>query len=97
MLLDDVIIENVFLEKIVKNREYNELIQIHYERLHKEMKDDKLRRKRDSLKDCNALWILDKYEIAKVKDFKKLIFAKISSVITVKKLNRLQGWGNLFR
>lgn len=93
MLLDDVIIENVFLEKIVKNREYNELIQIHYERLHKEMKDDKLRRKRDSLKDCNALWILDKYEIAKVKDFKKTNLCKDKFCNNCKKVKQASRMG----
>lgn len=76
MILNDIKIEKLFLEKIVKNRQYNELIESHYERLHKEMKDGKLKRKQENLKDCNALWILDKYELAKVKDFQKTNLCK---------------------
>ncbi|MGR5874643.1 protein rep [Bacillus pacificus] len=71
MLIDDMKIEKTFLEKIVKNQEYNEMIIKHYEKLNKEMKDDKLKRKRERVQDCNALWILDRYDGAKVKDFQK--------------------------
>ncbi|MFB9757545.1 protein rep [Ectobacillus funiculus] len=69
-------IERQFLEKIVKNREYNEIFQAYYEKLHGETKDDKLERKRDHLKDCNALWFIDRYEIARVKDFQKTNLCK---------------------
>jgi len=76
LLLDDVKIEKQFLEKIIKNRQYNEIIESYYEKLHKEVKDDKLKRKQDNLKDCNAMWFIDKYEEAKVKDFKKTNLCK---------------------
>lgn len=76
MLLDDVIVVKDFLEKVVKNREYNDLIAVHYGKLYREMKDEKLLRKRDRLESCNAYWLLDKYEIAKVKDFQKTNLCK---------------------
>lgn len=67
----DIQIEKLFLEKIVKNRQYNEILETYYSRLHREQKDEKLLRKKDKLKDCNALWFIDRYDVAKVKDFQK--------------------------
>lgn len=76
VLLDDVTIAADFLKKIVKNRDYNELIESHYRKLYKEVKDDKLQRKRERMENCNAYWLLDKYENAKVKDFQKTNLCK---------------------
>lgn len=93
MILSDIKVEKLFLEKIVKNRQYNELVESYYEKLHREMKDDKLNRKRENLKDCNALWILDKYESAKVKDFQKTNLCKDKFCNNCKKVKQAARMG----
>ncbi len=82
-------IEKLFLEKIVKNRQYNEIIETYYGRLHKEQKDEKLLRNRDKLKDCNALWFLDRYDVAKVKDFQKTNLCKDKFCNNCKKVKQV--------
>lgn len=76
MDLKNISIGKDHLEQIVKNREYNEIIQEYYFRLLKETKEDKLKNKIDNITDCNSLWILDHYREAKIKDFKKTNLCK---------------------
>ncbi|GAB1799070.1 protein rep [Priestia megaterium] len=72
----DITVSKDHLQNIVKNNDYNKLILYHYDRLFKETKEDKLHRKRESMADCNSFWVLDQYEQAKVKDFKKTNLCK---------------------
>lgn len=76
MNIKDIAIEKKFLEKIAVNNQYNEIIQDYYSRLMKETKDRKILNKIESIKDCNRIWILDRYDKAKVKDFKKTNLCK---------------------
>ncbi|ECO1677970.1 hypothetical protein XO47_15190 [Listeria monocytogenes] len=71
MELQDIKIEREHLKSIIKNQDYNGIIQDHYFKLQKETKDEKLTNKIEKLSDCNAVWILDRYDKAKIKDFKK--------------------------
>lgn len=72
----DLIIEKDYLKKIVKNIEYNEIIGNYYSRLYYESNDEKFGNKRFNLLDCNSIWVLDKYEKSKIKDFQKTNLCK---------------------
>lgn len=62
-----------YLEKLLKNQRFNELIGSYYEQyiLESDFDSDVLERKLQRLKDCNSFWILDVYKKLRVKDFKK--------------------------
>lgn len=76
MDLKNLEIDKDHLKKVINNIEFNKHIEGHYYRLFKEVKDDILQNKMERLKHCNDFWILDKYEISKVKDFKKTNLCK---------------------
>ena len=61
------------LEKLLRNKRFNELIGSYYERyiLESDFDSSVLERKLQRLKDCNSFWILDVYKKLRVKDFKK--------------------------
>lgn len=69
-------IDKGHLKKVIKNIEFNEHIGKYYFRLFAETKEETIRNKLDRLTQCNDFWVLDKYEIAKVKDFKKTNLCK---------------------
>lgn len=69
--LSDITVPKDRIESVVKNNDYNRLTMAHYDRLFKEKHEDKLIKKKMRMKECNSFWQLDKYEIAKIKDYKK--------------------------
>jgi hypothetical protein len=71
--LDKIRVDKEFINKIVKNVEYNEVIVKYYSRMIKEYPEMKelLLGKRDRLYDCNRFWLLDVYKLQKVKDYKR--------------------------
>lgn len=76
MDLKNLEIDKDHLKKVIKNIEFNEHIGKHYFRLFSETKEEGIQNKLERLNHCNNFWILDKYEIAKVKDFKKTNLCK---------------------
>lgn len=72
-------IDKKHLKSVVENRTFNTGIAKYYTRLSEEFKHDvgfKFLNKRNVLLDCNAMWLIDKYELQKVKDFKKTNLCK---------------------
>lgn len=76
LALSRLLIDKEFLKKIIKNLEYNKSIMRYYQRYYEKSKHDVILKKIDRMKDCNKIWQLDKYEIQKVKVFKKTSLCK---------------------
>ncbi len=74
-LLKDIQITNDFLNDVIRNNEYNEIIIDYYHRLQKE-DNLSLGNKIKSIEECNQFWLLDKYENQKIKDFKRTNLCK---------------------
>lgn len=74
-ILKDIQITNDFISDVIKNNSYNEKIINYYHRLQKE-DEISMSNKIKSIEECNQIWILDKYEEQKVKDFKKTNLCK---------------------
>ena len=68
--LHKIQIDNDFIEGVIQNNEYNDKIIDYYIRLQNDL-DKSLGSNIEALTHCNKIWQLDKYEIQKIKDFKK--------------------------
>jgi len=71
-------IPNDYIEKIIKNIDHNKLIELYYSFLIKDSPDLEftLTNKVERLSACNRYWLIDRYDINKVKDFKKTNLCK---------------------
>ena len=74
-LLKDIQVTNDFIKDVINNNGYNSIILDYYKRLEEEEHID-LTNKINSIDDCNSIWTLDKYELQKIKDFKKTNLCK---------------------
>lgn len=96
--LSSMFISKVFVEKIVDNIVYNNTIYDYYYKLASKVNTKKeffsLINKADRLKDCNALWYLDKYRHARVKDFKKTNLCRDRFCANCKKVRQAQRINN---
>lgn len=93
MELRDVTIEKKFLKQIVANNEWNEIIQVYYRRFAKEVGNKKLLNNAERLEDCNKWWLIDRYDIGKVKDFKKTNLCKDKFCNNCKKVKQASRMG----
>ena len=72
MNLKNISIGNNYLEKVQKNIGFNLVILGYLNKILEEVCNmNSVKKRIERMKDCNKFWILDKYEIAKVKDFKR--------------------------
>lgn len=73
--IDSAIVPKELLQSIVNNIEYNKVIIDYYSRFQEEcgvaFSSDTLKRNTDRLDNCNRFWQLDKYQVQKIKDFRK--------------------------
>lgn len=73
--LADAEVSKELLEDVVTNIKYNQTIIDYYEKFSNDssvaFSSSLLERKKERLNTCNKLWQLDKYEIQKIKDFRK--------------------------
>lgn len=76
MNIDNIKISNDYISKIIKNIEHNRIIISYYNRLHCETDMDSIVRKIERLDNCNKFWSMDKYELQKIKDYKKTNLCK---------------------
>ena len=74
-LLKDIQVTHDFIKDVINNNGYNSIILDYYKRLEEEEHID-LTNKINSIDDCNSIWTLDKYELQKIKDFKKTNLCK---------------------
>lgn len=75
MSIDSAIVPVELLQNVVDNITYNKVIIEYYTRMQKEcilaFKSDTLKKIVGRIDYCNKFWQIDKYEVQKVKDFKK--------------------------
>lgn len=93
MNFKDIEVKKTHIKRVVKNIEYNSIIYNHYRQLASEVDDiqsDKVLNKAERLEDCNSFWILDQYEKAKIKDFKKTNLCKDKFCNNCKKVKQAQ-------
>lgn len=73
--LKNALVDKSVISDVVNNIKNNYIIQGYYTRFSKEnsvaFPNDMLVKKLDRISFCNKFWALDKYDLAKVKDFKK--------------------------
>nr|WP_242475782.1 protein rep [Bacillus cereus group sp. N6] len=91
--MKDITVKKELFDSVIKNIEYNRIMIYHYGKLHEETKEEKMFHKKDRMQDCNSLWILDKYEQAKVMDFKKTNLCKDKFCSNCKKLKQASRMG----
>ncbi|MDI6680311.1 protein rep [Bacillus wiedmannii] len=74
MQFKDIEVTKDHMKKVVKNIEYNSVIYDYYQRLLMNVDDikvEKVLKQAKRLEDCNRFWLLDRYDKARIKDFKK--------------------------
>jgi len=89
--VEDITVPKEMLKSIEKNREYNKQIAKYYSRLISETDGSNkktLSNNLESLKDCNRLFFLDQYSLAKLKDFKKTNLCKDKFCSNCKKVKQ---------
>lgn len=70
--LQNISMGSDYLEKVTKNIEHNQIILgFLNQKLEGACYRPKVKKRIDRIKDCNKYWVLDKYELAKIKDFKR--------------------------
>ena len=72
-IIQNALVEKDMIQNVIDNIEYNKTILFYYEKYALEMHDDyksTLINRRTSLELCNKFWVLDKYEMQKIKDLK---------------------------
>lgn len=84
------LIRHDFVEKIVRNREYNETIIKYYMRLFKETKNVKYQNIAFNIDYCNKLWLFDFYKQSKVKSFLKTSLCHNKFCTNCKKIKQAQ-------
>jgi hypothetical protein len=92
-VLDRLTVPLDFLQKIYKNNEHNEPIIKHYKRLQRETKLDTLFNKIQSMSTCNTSIEIDKYEAAKVKDYKRTNLCRDKFCANCKKVTQAARMG----
>lgn len=91
MKLEDIKVPKEMLKNIGKNREFNKQIVKYYSRLISETDGSSkktLSNNLESLEDCNRLFFLDQYSLAKIKDFKKTNLCKDKFCSNCKKVKQ---------
>lgn len=87
--LQNVIVPKELLSRVIENIENNKLIVNYYDRFSREtILADLITRKKERVKDCNKFWVLDKYEIQKVKDHKRINLCKDKFCSNCKKVKQ---------
>lgn len=73
--IDNAIVSKDLLQNVIDNISYNKIIIDYYSKFQNEcgmaFNPDTLQRATDRIRSCNKFWQLDKYQIQKIKDFKK--------------------------
>lgn len=76
MSIENALVPKELLQNVVENIEYNKVIIDYYTKFYKEdgkiaFSKDTLERNTIRLEHCNRFWQLDKYQVQKIKDFRK--------------------------
>ncbi len=92
--LSSMLVNKEFVSRINDNIDYNKSIFYYYLKLSSEVKSNKqsfyLQDRAFRLKDCNSVWILDKYSFSNIKDFKKTYLCRDKFCSNCKKVRQAQ-------
>ena len=90
--IDNALVDKKILKDIIENIEYNKSIISYYEKFTKEYKGNEyqivLSNRTYAIKECNKLWLLDKYEVHKIKDVKSQNLCKDKFCANCKKVKQ---------
>src|SRR5690554_5379891 len=94
--LESVKVNKEHLHKVTKNIDYNKLIIRYYEKLLNDpsVSSQTIENKIQRIKDCNKFWLLDQYEIQRVKDYKKTNLCKDKFCNNCKKVKQASRMAN---
>lgn len=99
---EDIKVTKEALESVVENIKYNELILMYYSKYEQEQRGlkeagaiyyfdpDTIINKMDRMSSCNKWWLIDRFDISKVKNFKKTILCKDKFCNNCKKVKQAQ-------
>lgn len=92
--IQDIKVEKDFVASVIKNIGYNKQIVTYYKQLRNEFIGEskemynRLDRKLKALEECNSFWEIDKYDIHKIKDFKRTNLCKDKFCSNCKKVKQ---------
>lgn len=92
--IQDIKVDKDYVASVIKNISYNKQIVFYYEKLRNEYIGEskemynKLNRKLKALEECNSFWEIDRYDIHKVKDFKRTNLCKDKFCSNCKKVKQ---------
>lgn len=90
--IQNIKVQKDYIKNIIKNIEYNKQIVTYYEKLRNEYTGDMYTRfdkKLNAIQDCNKFWEIDRYDINKIKDFKKTNLCKDKFCSNCKKVKQV--------
>lgn len=76
MNVDDILVSKDFFKKIDRNNDYNEMIIRYYKKYNEEKQSKTINDRIENMIHCNKMFMFDKYEKQKIKDFKKTNLCK---------------------
>ena len=89
--IQDIKVDKDYVASVIKNIGYNKQIVTYYKQLRNEYAGDmylRLDRKLKALEECNSFWELDRYDIHKIKDFKRTNLCKDKFCSNCKKVKQ---------
>ena len=92
--IQDIKIDKEFVASVIKNIGYNKQIVSYYEQLRNDYNGEskemyrRLDRKRKALEECNNFWEIDRYDVHKIKDFKRTNLCKDKFCSNCKKVKQ---------
>ena len=92
--IKDIKVDKEFVNSVIKNIGYNKQIVSYYEQLRNEFIGEskemyiRLDRKLKALEECNNFWEIDRYDINKIKDFKRTNLCKDKFCSNCKKVKQ---------
>lgn len=89
--IQNIKVQKDYIKNIIKNIEYNKQIVTYYEKLRNEYMGDMYKRfdrKLSAIQECNSFWEIDRYDINKIKDFKRTNLCKDKFCSNCKKVKQ---------
>lgn len=84
----DITIDSEYLDNVLKNNEFNRVILEYLRKDYSDFEYDTLKNRIERIEDCNRFWSLDKYQLAKIKDFKRTNLCKDKFCSNCKKVKQ---------
>lgn len=89
MNVNDIKIGSDYLDDIIKNNNHNKVILDYLKHdYEEEFRNETLKNRIERMEDCNKFWSLDRYDLAKIKDFKRTNLCKDKFCSNCKKVKQ---------